>query len=658
MCPTSSCQSSSRAVTIAISNTAAIRNKPELLLRGTAGSRKMTQEYHRRSLPSQSGALVSPTHGSSVFSCSVDELRASDKAKLTPIGQSAQGPLASGSQSCTLMAIHSSHVTPSQDLLQTHNQNLALPSAPIATARTRAQTAAQRALPSPASNYQGNRPQGIQPRKDSSRKRATRRAERNRLRPTKPSEMPSPQDPPAPVQSRGHKRKHSIEHAPEADPDPDPKRQPTSPPYPTEDAFDEPAISSSVNKHTDPVAFWVKEGRWPEEQDWPEETPTTDFTMDRLLARRKSSSNLSRKRSNSGTSMTPSDQKPREEKSAPYRQQGYETLLELKGSYMTKAPSGLASASQTLCRSLLEKTPPVPSDTLFRDDIFETTCQKIHNKNEARVIRDISRLIVPSAESLATFGANHLDILVESVNEGWNNSIPLTSTRPQPDYSVGFKRDAFTEDQLAKLSPFIGDFISGDQSFFMATYYMYFPFLTCEVKCGAAALDVADRQNAHSMTLAVRGIVELFRAVKREDEVNRKILAFSVSHDHRSVRIYGHYPVITGKDIRYYRHPIHDFSFTVLDGRDKWTAYRFTKNVYDTWMPKHFESICSAIDQLPSNLDFDVPPLSEATGLSQDLGNLMQSDASCASVSDELSNAEQQAMTPGTSFSELKRRKG
>ena len=44
----------------------------------------------------------------------------------------------------------------------------------------------------------------------------------------------------------------------------------------------------------------------------------------------------------------------------------------------------------------------------------------------------------------------------------------------------------------------------------MATYYMYFPFLTCEVKCGAAALDVADRQNAHSMTLAVRGIVELF----------------------------------------------------------------------------------------------------------------------------------------------------
>ena len=81
------------------------------------------------------------------------------------------------------------------------------------------------------------------------------------------------------------------------------------------------------------------------------------------------------------------------------------------------------------------------------------------------------------------------------------------------------------------------------------------------MKCGAAALDVADRQNAHSMTLAVRGIVELFRAVKRENEVNRKILAFSVSHDHQSVRIYGHYPVIAGKDTKYYRQPIQEFSF-------------------------------------------------------------------------------------------------
>ncbi len=42
----------------------------------------------------------------------------------------------------------------------------------------------------------------------------------------------------------------------------------------------------------------------------------------------------------------------------------------------------------------------------------------------------------------------------------------------------------------------------------MATTLMYFVFLTWEVKCGAAALDVADIHNAHSMTFTVRGVVE------------------------------------------------------------------------------------------------------------------------------------------------------
>jgi hypothetical protein len=66
-------------------------------------------------------------------------------------------------------------------------------------------------------------------------------------------------------------------------------------------------------------------------------------------------------------------------------------------------------------------------------------------------------------------------------------------------------------------------------------------------------------------------------------------------------------------------------------------------------MSDHFKKLCSAIDWLPSDLDFDVPPLSEATGLSQDLGNLTQSDAGSAFVAVEggsqSSNAEQPTAT-------------
>lgn len=155
---------------------------------------------------------------------------------------------------------------------------------------------------------------------------------------------------------------------------------------------------------------------------------------------------------------------------------------------------------------------------------------------------------MPSAEALAHSNTILSDIVIESVNEGWNNSIPVTGTRPQPGYPVGFTRDAFTNAQLEKLSPFIGDFIAGDQSYFMATYYMYFLFLSCEVKCGNAGLVVADRQNAHSMTLGVRGVAELFRLAKRQAEIYRQIVAFSVSHDDSTIRVYGHYASITHDD--------------------------------------------------------------------------------------------------------------
>jgi len=523
----------------------------------------------------------------------------------------------------------------------------------------------------PLTKLIGKRPQGIQPH------RSTRR------KPPRLQEQPAPerteysrplaqsQDPPAPIQSKGRKR--SIEDALDPSPDQTRKRPRASPTRPAGSTLSEPAASTgAAQDETDPIAHWAKEGRWPRRFCEPEESPEPDLAMEEnYLARKRPSSVLSRKRSNSATSTmpseksasrskTPSDQKPREEKSAPYRDQRYETLLETKGSLMAKSVLDIARASKTLCGTLLKKKQTVPEDTLFRNDIFESTCQKIQNRNEARVIQDITRLIVPSAESLATFGAKHLDILAETINEGWNNSIPLTGTRPQPDYSVGFKREAFTEDQLTKLSPLIGNWLSGDLSFYMATYYMYFPFLACEVKCGAAALDVADRQNAHSMTLAAQAIVKLFRLVKHEDEVNRQILAFSISHDHRSVRIYGYYPVIDGKDTKYYRHPIHTFDFTAPKGKEKWTAYQFTKNVYDVWMPEHFKKICTAIDQLPSELDFGVPSLSE--GLESH--HLSQSDADSASVpveqDSQSSNTDRQGVTPDTSFTVpgMKRRKG
>ncbi|KAK5202249.1 hypothetical protein LTR41_012007 [Exophiala xenobiotica] len=372
----------------------------------------------------------------------------------------------------------------------------------------------------------------------------------------------------------------------------------------------------------------------------------------------KSATSLRRKRSDSESgapsSTTPSDQKPREEKSAPYQNVRYETVLATKDSFMGKHGQGTTNESKRRCQQLLDTEQAVPQDTMFSDEYFEETCEAIRNKNEARVIRDISLLIVASAEVLAIRGNQHCRLLIESVNEGWNNSIPLTKPLPQPDYSVGFRREAFTETQLQKLQPFVGDLT--DNSFFMGTWYMYFPFFSSEVKCGAAALDVADRQNAHSMTLAVRGVVELFRLVKREQELHQEILAFSISHDNETVRIYGHYPVIEGKKTSFYRHTIRKFDFTEQDGREKWTAYKFTKSVYDTWMAGHFKKLCSAIDAIPPDIHFEVSQESElqfpsSSGLSQGLESHNLSDSG-ATGDDELRLLDTQEVTPETSVTQ------
>ncbi|KAL8684082.1 MAG: hypothetical protein Q9224_006632, partial [Gallowayella concinna] len=344
------------------------------------------------------------------------------------------------------------------------------------------------------------------------------------------------------------------------------------------------ATTSLEQNHTSHIAHWAQQG-----QVWPGDF----FEVKEMLARRRSVASLRRKRSEEslGTSVTPSDLPTND---APYRHPNYHFLLEREaGSFLDEYEQGITQASESFCQLLLDSDQAIPKDTIFRDDIFGRVCRRLRGKNEARIFKDCTPLIVPGVETHELVRANpNLDVAVESVNEGWSCSNPITKPRPQPDYAVGFSRDAFSDDQLQRLAPYLAD--PSSTSHIMGTYYMLFPFLTCEVKSGGSAgLDIADRQNLHSMTLALRGIVELFRLVHRAAELHRKILAYSISHDYRTVRIYGHYPVIEGGKTTYWRYPIRQYDITERKGVEKWTGYKFTKNVYDLWMPKLFEMITS-----------------------------------------------------------------
>jgi hypothetical protein len=75
-----------------------------------------------------------------------------------------------------------------------------------------------------------------------------------------------------------------------------------------------------------------------------------------------------------------------------------------------------------------------------------------------------------------------------------------------------------------------------DFSLIAATYNMYLPFLASEIIASEIKY-IADRQNALSQTVALRGLMTLFQLVGRENEFHRQTCGFSISHSDVDVRI-------------------------------------------------------------------------------------------------------------------------
>lgn len=176
-------------------------------------------------------------------------------------------------------------------------------------------------------------------------------------------------------------------------------------------------------------------------------------------------------------------------------------------------------------------------------------------------------------------------------------SYTITKTRPQPDAAFGYGRPVFSDTELNKLRPTLGD--TSSFSYFKATYYMLFPFLTKEVKTGTMGLDTADNQNLHSATIAARAVAELFKARGRETELHREIVAFTISHDDQSIRLYAHYLIIDGDNVSIWRHTADQY---YLSPKTKWSTWTFTKNVFDIFSTMHLKRIRSVIDDIPPGL--------------------------------------------------------
>ena len=368
---------------------------------------------------------------------------------------------------------------------------------------------------------------------------------------------------------------------------------------------EEPEASDSEEK-VDPINYWAANHTWPD-----------NFANYHTM----SSSNNKRQRT------LDRSQSDKDEKSRSYSQsrkdggvpeqytKSYEKYIFTKGLDMDdfKGEKLVSPDSKVTCKDLQNITREAISPTVYSKAETLEVVKLCRNRNEAMVNRDITPLIVPPIKLLYLKDeVNQFEHFTDEVNTQWYESWVLAGPRPKPDLAVGFFSSAFTIAENEKLTNY-----TSFENLTRPTDDLCFPFLMCEVKCGNEGLDYADRQNMHSCSVAVKALLKLeqkadqYREGKQFESLLGKILVYSISHDQKNARLYGHFALVEGEKWTYYRHHIANFDI-VYNEMDLLALHNFARNVLTVYAPKLLKQLQKAIAALPvsSTLSFSAGTMS------------------------------------------------
>ncbi|OAG34437.1 hypothetical protein AYO21_11389 [Fonsecaea monophora] len=312
-----------------------------------------------------------------------------------------------------------------------------------------------------------------------------------------------------------------------------------------------------------------------------------------------------------------------------YSSPAFPTLLEQHGTYMKDSASGLDAEELEFCQGLLSTSVPHPPNSMLDDAVFMAFSELTHNKSEQWLVKNMHSHLFPAPELLAIRGHKEFEDLglIEACSDMWLRSIfPSYGKCPQPDSTIGFKWEKFSRKEVLKLGITIGA-----PSKYMARDDIFFPFITREAKCDKQPLDIADRQNVYSMSVALDGVIDLFRRAGQLEELNGKALGLSMSYDNNTVRIYAHHVVTKPQESQCqtlqqlpnlstvkYRTIIGEVSLSKDGGKDRWQPYDFFYNACLKFSGRHLQRIKMAIERLPDPTAPPAPPASVPSASSMD----------------------------------------
>lgn len=251
--------------------------------------------------------------------------------------------------------------------------------------------------------------------------------------------------------------------------------------------------------------------------------------------------------------------------------------------------SAITSACQRLCDDLKERDYSPPRGPSFGRDRLLKMRNLVRFRNKARVVRDITPLIVPSPELLSIDGYPGMDQMSEAINAEWTQCDTIYGPRPKPDFAIGISSSAFTRDEEEKL---MLSHTSACPNLWPEN--MYYPFLICEVRDSDGLIQEAERQCMHSASIAVRAVVQLYQNISAANEVDRKILAFSVAHNDTTVNIFGHFATVEEQKLTFFRCRLYYGDLPA----DFAKPYNIIRAIYDVFFPQHLARTKSALDRM------------------------------------------------------------
>lgn len=71
------------------------------------------------------------------------------------------------------------------------------------------------------------------------------------------------------------------------------------------------------------------------------------------------------------------------------------------------------------------------------------------------------------------------------------------------------------------------------------------------------------------MTIVVKKVIKLYKAVKCKKKLHCKIFTFLILHNQKSIGIYSYYTIIQKEKTTFYCYLIYKFNFTALKSKDK-----------------------------------------------------------------------------------------